>query len=302
MRWIKIISGFILFYILLLWLVPKGNVIHEVLRIPHYQYKVQTRPCNKMNVVKYRFGAQRRQYLIHCSPKNNVPNNKPVVIYYHGGGWAFGTPEMFRTNAQFFVDRDYEVFMPSYRRIPLYSYPEIREDITLVLKQVLEIVEKSTHPNRKILLGGMSAGGNLAGLTLYDRTALNRLGVPAEKFAGLMLFGAPMDLSKMNPSVVLWSYAGNKNSETFRNASPVNHLQIDEKVPVLCVHGTKDGLVNYNSSISFVEKLEKINPGLVTFYTIENGTHLNSGSWNFEDNEIRSTLVEWLDEVVEKGY
>ena len=34
----------------------------------------------------------------------------------------------------------------------------------------------------------------------------------------------------------------------------------------------------------------------MTFYSIDKGTHLETGSWLFEDNEIRKIMLKWLEE------
>ena len=284
-------------YLLLYWFVPKGRLIHELLRLPQYQYFAQTRPRDNMDIEKHFFGSHRRQYLLHCTPKNGATQNK-VVIYYHGGGWSLGTPEMFRINAQFFVNQGYEVFMPSYRRIPQYRYPAIRSDLSSALKKIKEIMETRGIGDQKIILGGMSAGGNLVALMCYDRSALATLGYSQDMFAGLLLCGAPLNLNQMSPSPVLWAYAGSQSSPTFQQANPIEHLSSEESIPVLCLHGKKDGLVQYPSAASFIKKIKTIQSNNVEMITIKEGTHLDVGSWNFHDNELRRQLTAWLERLV----
>ena len=293
MSLIYFLMGSVIIYCLLFWLVPKGNLIHEGLRLPIYQYHAQTTPKNNMIVKKHRFGNHRRQYFLHCQPKNGA-TKKQVIIYYHGGGWSLGSPEMFRVNAQFFVNQGYEVFMPSYRRIPFYRYPAIREDLSTTLQQIVKMKQAEGDNDLKIILGGMSAGGNLVALMLYDKIALKKLGLTPNLFSGILLCGAPLDLSQMQKSPVLWSYAGHKDSDTFRQASPIEHLVGDEQTPILCIHGKKDGLVFYPSAANFIAKIKKQNPHLLQSIILPEGTHLDTGSWNFHDNELRRQLIAWL--------
>lgn len=293
MFFIYLFIGLGITYLLLFGLIPKGNLIHEGLRLPIYQYHAQTTPRDHMIVRKLRFGKHRRQYFLHCQPKNGATKNQ-VVIYYHGGGWSLGSPEMFRVNAQFFVNQGYEVFMPSYRRIPFYRYPAIREDLSNTLQEIVKIIHSDGKKNRRIILGGMSAGGNLAGLMLYDRKELTRLGLTPDLFSGILFCGAPLDLSKMQSSPILWSYAGKKGSKMFRQASPIEHLSKDEKTPILCIHGKKDGLVDYQSAASYIDKMNQQNSSILNTIILPEGTHLDTGSWNFHDNELRQQLIAWL--------
>ncbi len=247
-----------------------------------------------MIIEKHRFGSHRRQYFLFFQPKNRKTDKKNVIVYYHGGGWRSGSPELLRSNAQLFINLGYCVFMPSYRRAPFNGYAEIRADISLSLKKSVEVMNNHGLQDKKIILGGMSAGGNLVALILYDRNELEKLGFSQELFSGLMLFGAPLDLATMKDSVVLRDFAGRRDQPTFKQASPIQHLQEDENIPVFCVHGTHDGLVPYSSALSFSEKLNKINDETLTFITATKATHLETATWAFEDNPIRKTMIDWL--------
>ena len=291
-----LIAG-VLLYGGLLVLIPKATNLHEVLRLPLYQLRMQMVPCNNMIITKHTFGSQRRQYLLHCRPKAGQAVQDKVIVYYHGGGWAFGTPEAFRANAQFYVNLGYEVFLPSYRRIPMYQYPEMREDISLAIQKIKTINESGPLPNRQIILGGMSAGANLVALILHDRATLAKLGIAQNWFAGMFLFGGPLDLSKMQDTLVLRAFAGSRDSDQFKAANPIQYLQAPESIPVLCVHGDQDGFVNYKSALSYYKKRESIQPNFTQLYPLKGGTHLDAGSWNFFDDHLRKKVISWLEEL-----
>lgn len=296
---LKILFSVATLFLILYWSIPKGTILHEILRIPIFLLRSITAERNNMIIEKHHFGKHRRQYVLFFQPLNRQTNKKNVIIYYHGGGWRSGSPELLRSNAQVFVNLGYYVFMPSYRRTPFNHYPEIREDISQSLKKITEIMKTHSLEDKKIILGGMSAGGNLVAIKLYDRKELASLGFSQKMFSGIMLFGAPLDLEMMKDTFVLRDYAGRRSQLSFQQANPVRYLQIDENVPVLCIHGTHDGMVPYSSALSFKEKLSKINEDILTFVTIEKASHLDLAKWAIEDDFVRKTIKGWL-EMIEK--
>ena len=291
---LKIIISFIFLYFILFWTIPRKTILFELLRIPIFLFRSITAERKNMIVEKHRFGKHRRQYVLFSQPLNQKTSKKNVIVYYHGGGWRSGSPELLQSNAQFLVNMGYYVFMPSYRRSPFNGFTEIREDISMSLIKTIEIMKNHGLEDKKIILGGMSAGGNLVALKLYDRKELTKIGLSQNIFGGLMLFGAPLDLETMKDSFVLRDFAGSRDSKTFQLANPVRHLQKDENTPVLCVHGTHDGLVPYSSSLSFNNKLSEINKEILTFVTVKKASHLEIATWAIEDNHIRKVMVEWL--------
>lgn len=286
----------ILMLIVFVGLMIRGTLLHELLHLPVFHYRLFKNRPGSIDFYRHSYGTDTKQYFLHFPPSENEVEKKQVVIFFHGGGWSLGSPEMFKLNAAFFTKRGYHVFMPSYRRIPFYGYPEIRADLDAGFLEILEVMKELEIANHKIILGGTSAGGNLAALLAYDRVKLEALNVDPIIFSGILLFGAALDLSLMYPSPVRWFYAGSSADPAFKNASPINYLQPEETLPVLMVHGTKDGLVAYRSAEAFIKKISERQAENLTIYILPEGTHLDVGSWNFFDNDLRKLMVQWLAE------
>lgn len=276
------------------FIIPKGTNLHEIIRLPYYNYKAQTARKDEMLMEKHSFGDHHQQYFMLFLPKNGNVTQDQVIVYFHGGGWTFGSPMMFRCNAQFFVDRGYAVVMPTYRRLPFFRAPDMLEDAALALKKTSTVLASKDLGHKKIILGGLSSGGHLAGLLAYDENIWSNLKISRDRLAGIMLLAAPLDFSSMAPTPVLWRLAGRKGSDFSKRASPVTYVNQGDEKPVLIVHGTKDGLVNYKGSISF---LEKRGAQSLVFHTIKNGTHLDAGYWVFEEGDTREAVLKWLAEI-----
>ena len=52
----------------------------------------------------------------------------PVVIYLHGGGWAFGSPTSFRKLGMQFAEAGYLTIVLDYRLAPEHPFPAALED------------------------------------------------------------------------------------------------------------------------------------------------------------------------------
>ncbi len=282
-------------YLLLYRFLPKGSLLQELVALPFYWLQVWRTPTDKMQGSRHTFGAHRKQYLMLYEPLPGVSRRPEIVIYYHGGGWIFGSPEQFKVNAHFFTERGFTVFMPSYRRAPFHGYRAVNEDLEASMTLMRSLMEQRGWTNWPMMLSGMSAGGNLAGLLLYDRQRLKRLGMQQSQFSRALFLGAPLDLHQMPPSPPVYWYAGPRHSETFPLASPAHHLQHTEHIPICWIHGNRDGLVPLRASQSFIQQLEKVQSQGIWKKMMEGGSHLDAGTWAFEDNEIRRYVLQWLE-------
>ncbi len=283
-------------YFLLLFLTPKGNNLHEILHLPIFWFKNFRVPKKNLITQKIKFGKHRQQYFLFHRPKKNTLLKKHAILYFHGGGWVAGTPEMLRAAGQLFADHGYVSVFSNYRKAPFNSYIEMREDITMCLKKLTQFLKEENLEVNNFIIGGMSAGANLAALLAYDDDELKKINISPNQIRGIFLSGSPVDIGQMKWSILLYLYAGNKNGKKFKKANPINYLSKSESRPILLIHGNKDGLVPYRNTITFLEKLKSINPTLAKLHFIEGGTHLDTANWSYENNEVRKVILDWLAE------
>lgn len=243
---------------------------------------------------KYTFGKNRRQYVLYCPADARVKEKDYVILYYHGGGWQFSSPDAFLPAAQVMTDWGFPVVMASHRRLPIHGYRSLREDISLALEKTWEIMQEQGLSDKKIILGGMSSGGNLAALLYFDKATLAKLKVPQDKLAAIFLQSAPLDLLQMKWSPTIHFLAGKKSGPNFTAASPINYLQATDSRPIYLIHGDKDGVVQYECTLTFLEKTKILRCPNVRFETIKGGGHMAASDWAAVDNEVRKKLKDWL--------
>lgn len=287
--------SFILIYCLLLLIVPRGFFIYEVLRLPLWVFRMESQPKKKVHKVKVKYGKHHRQYLLHYRPKNDEKSH--VVIYIHGGGWQFGRPEMFRPNAQTLVEKGYHVFMPTHRRIPVFDITHIREDLVTGLQKIYNIMEEEGLSGKKVLLGGMSSGANLAGLITFDRRLMEDAGWERSRLAGSFLLGPPLNLNGMWNSPPLYVLAGKRSGTKFPLANPIQHLRKNDELPILILHPEKDGLVEYKSVLDFCAKAKAMGYENLEFHTLPGMIHMDAASWCFEEHPSRTIVLNWIEKM-----
>lgn len=276
----------------------KGTLIYEFYQIMAYWKKTRAlTAADRVINEKISYGDHPSQYLVLYSPVMVDPH-KPLIIYYHGGGWIFGKPDFFVKKAALFTNLGYQVVMPCYRKVPRYNADHILEDLSLMLDKLHVLAtESKIQCIDKIILGGISAGANLAALIYFQSELLKKSKFTQENFSGMFLYAPPLDLSQMKSTPVLYRYAGRQNSNRFNSASPIQHLKGSLPIPILCVHGKLDALVQYNASYSFQTQFEKLHPGYMEYTTLADASHLDTAAWAHTDNAMRKQLVAWLQKI-----
>ncbi|EME65485.1 esterase/ lipase [Rhodococcus ruber BKS 20-38] len=97
-------------------------------------------------------------------PENDGP--RPVVLYFHGGGFVAGDLEVIDEPARALAnDSGAIVVTATYRRAPEHRFPAAADDAWAALNWVADhIAEYGGEPDNVVVMGD-SAGGNLAAVT-----------------------------------------------------------------------------------------------------------------------------------------
>ena len=98
--------------------------------------------------------------------KVSTPNSDPnrIFLYYHGGGYFMGSPKSHYSLVSYLADiTKTTVYIPDYRLGPEHKYPAQLED---GVSTFISLVEEHGYDPSQISIGGDSAGGNLALITL----------------------------------------------------------------------------------------------------------------------------------------
>ena len=285
--------GILLLYAVLYFLIPKGILIHELIHLPIYWIRMFSTNTRDLIEEKYSYGTHRKQYLLHLKSKTIPAEKQHVAIYIHGGGWRFGSPKFFKPNALFLAQQGFEVFLPSHRKTPRYKFNDQVEDIAEAVKLALQILKKAGKSNKKIIIGGISSGGHLSASLLAREILLKKFDIPKSVFSGAFLLAAPLNLRLMRQTFIVKSLIGKDCS----NANPYENISREERIPYLIIQGEKDGMVDAFSTLSYADKFNFLNPDILQFELLKNGTHLDAGKWMFQQDQVGTILSQWLRQI-----
>lgn len=137
----------------------------------------------------------RRMQMRFHRPSNDP--NLPVLIYLHGGGWVWGSIDTHdRLMRSYAAASGCAVLGPDYALSPEAVFPQALEESAAVLRHVATRGAELGLDGSRIVLGGDSAGANLAaGLAL-----LNAERPDPVKIAGLLLNYGVFDHDLNTPS------------------------------------------------------------------------------------------------------
>jgi arylformamidase len=137
------------------------------------QVQAQTTPT-KSNIAYVENGHERQALDIY-SPSN--AKDLPVVFWIHGGGWQAGDKSDVKLKPQWFMDKGFVFVSTNYRLLPDVDMGTLIRDVAKSFGWVQKhIAEYGGNPKR-VLVGGHSAGAQLAALICTDDRYLKAEGV-----------------------------------------------------------------------------------------------------------------------------
>ncbi|MFM7128342.1 MAG: alpha/beta hydrolase, partial [bacterium] len=132
--------------------------------------------------IAYASPAADRQILDIYAPDG--AKNLPVVFWIHGGGWQAGDKSDVGVKPKYFMDKGFVVVSTNYRLLPKVDMGTIIRDVAKSLGWVHKhIAEYGGDPSR-IIVGGHSAGAQLAAIVCTDESYIKAEGVPLSSVVG----------------------------------------------------------------------------------------------------------------------
>jgi len=198
---------------------------------------------------------------------NQTKRTYPLIFFAHGGGWISG----FRNQpnnvswCKFLASKGFAAASIDYRFAIRSSMDNILTDYTDALDFLKSNAETLRIDDEHIVLMGLSAGGHLALLYASYYTFMNHE-TKMKGIKGVSVYYCPSGLkdifvkgqkslfARFATVAALKGMPHNK-PDLYSEYSPIEWIS-ERMVPTLVVHGRKDMVVPYASSINLVRKLK----------------------------------------------
>jgi len=186
----------------------------------------------------------------------NFTKNKTynAIVFFHGGGWNKGNPNMFKRQAMYFASRGMIAISVEYRIKSKHNTSpfDAVEDAKSAMRFVRKNAKKmNINPNR-IAAGGGSAGGHLAAAC----GNIEGLDNPEENLA---ISAVPNALVLLNPVIDNGpgSFGYRRFKERYLEISPIHNIS-NGAPPTIILIGTKDRLIPVSTVEEYQSKMQAI--------------------------------------------
>jgi acetyl esterase/lipase len=176
--------------------------------------------------------------------------NKPVLVFFYGGGWVKGTREEYGWAARAFVSKGFVVVVPDYRKVPEVVYPAFVEDAADAVRWTHDNIAGYGGDPERIAIAGHSAGGYAVAMLALDRRWLGKDSSIVKAAVGL---SGPYDFYPFTGRAVAALGTWPKPAET----QPLTYARADAP-PMLLVTGNADTTVRPKNARNLFRKLRDL--------------------------------------------
>jgi acetyl esterase/lipase len=183
------------------------------------------------------YGELERQRLDLYRPDSAGPH--PVLVYFHGGGWEWGSKEEYAFVGKRFAAEGYLVAMVNYRLTPEGAWPVFMEDVAASVAWVHDHASEYGGDPDRLYTAGHSAGGYNAVMVAVASEFLGAYGKSTEIIRGVAGISGPYDFLPLDVPASKAAFRGAPDLEA---TQPVNRVTADAP-PMILLYGLKDDVV-----------------------------------------------------------
>ena len=204
----------------------------------------------------------------------------PVLVYFHGGGWARGARPESWTGFHPYLAAGMSVVTVEYRLAGEAHAPAAVQDARCALHWIGANAANYGFDTSRIIISGTSAGGPLAlmaGLLPANNDIDLAQCKDGPKAAAILDFYGPNDLTmggaatdRRHPTIANWIGAISDADAMERNMSPVTWLTANSP-PIFIAHGDADPIVPVAQSIDLKQRLDTLSVPSDLFIAVGGG-------------------------------
>lgn len=188
---------------------------------------------------------------VYLPPKTGM--DRPVVVFFYGGGWEEGDRALYRFVGAALASRGIVTIIPDYRVYPDVRFPGFLQDGAQAVRWAHDHAAQFGGDASRLVLVGHSAGAHIAAMLAFDREWLAGVGLNATRdIAGMAGIAGPYDFLPLN-SATLKDIFG--SGQELPLSQPINHVMGGE-APVFLVSGTTDSIVDPGNSTRLAARIQ----------------------------------------------
>lgn len=256
-------------------------------------------------------GHPRHVLDVYTKTKSSSTNKLPVVFWIHGGGWQQGDKSDVANKPKYFTENGYLFVACNYRLLPDVTMDVLTRDVASAIQWVHKNIAAHGGNPESIIVGGHSAGAQLAALLCIDDRYLKGTGTPMSILKGCI----PVDGDTYDiPKIIMTAehrqaiYGGQMptfgHRQKFGNDpqkhvdfSAVTHVAKNKNIPpflILYFSGNPDTTAQARRLESVLKNSEI--PAIAVGKHDTNHSQLNDDLGGAEDSSTKS-LFEFLESI-----
>lgn len=167
----------------------------------------------------------------------NKQQKLPVIIYVHGGGWAFGDKAEIHRKPDYFLSQGIAVVSMNYRLRWDYRIFDQAEDVASVVVWIKNNAETYGLDAGKIILMGHAAGAHLVSLVATNPNYLKAAGLSLRDITSVVAIDtASFDINRL--MIELGSFVERRqhqlifgnDEEVWKQSSPIHHVSSGKSI------------------------------------------------------------------------
>jgi acetyl esterase/lipase len=169
----------------------------------------------------------------------------PVVIFFHGGGWAAGSRDTYGFAGRAFASEGFVTVVAGYRLVPEGRWPLFMEDAAAAVRWTRANIARYGGDPERIILAGHSAGAHIALLLALDPEWLGADVLPGGAVRGAINLAGPADFLPFEPGDRADVAMG--HVRPLERTQPIHFARADAP-PIWSAHGDADTTVRPRNS------------------------------------------------------
>jgi acetyl esterase/lipase len=201
-------------------------------------------PAGHMVAEAQAYGSSPFQQVDVFAPTDSG-TNRPVIVFFHGGGWAKGSRDTYGFAGRAFASEGFVAVVAGYRMVPEGRYPVFMEDAAAAVRWARANAARYGGDPNNIVVAGHSAGAHIALLLALDPRWLGANAQPGGALRGAISLAGPADFLPMEP--------GGRGDVALGHVRPLEitqpiHFARADAPPIWMGHGDQDVTVRPRNS------------------------------------------------------